>query len=169
MVMLVVLHREIKAPDDLIGRRWHIVALLLLVVGLAMGSGRQFYREVALMDHQWQVEDRTEQFLARSQLAYARHLAGFGPEMTGKELFTITCSSCHQLDKAVAAPTVKEVAEIYANRPEGIVTWAKAPGKKRPQFPQMPAFSHVDDEKLQKIAEYMLELGGEPAPDSAPQ
>ena len=164
-VMLYILHREIQAPDSLIGRRWHIVALLLFVVALSMGSGRQFYREVALVDHQWEVQKRTDEFLARSDLAYARHRAGFGSEMSGKELFTITCSSCHQRDKAISAPTLKEIAELYSGRPEGIVTWAKAPGKKRQQFSQMPPFSHVGNEQLKLIADYMLEVGAEKKPE----
>jgi hypothetical protein len=32
-----------------------------------------------------------------------------------------------------------------------------APGKKRPDAPPMPAFSHLGEEKLRIIAKYMLE------------
>ena len=37
----------------------------------------------------------------------------------------------------------------------GIVTWATAPGKKRPDFPQMPPFAHLGPDKLRMIAEYI--------------
>ena len=164
IALLVVLHREIRAPDDLVGRRWHIAVLLLFVVVLSMGSGRQFYREVALIDHQWKVRQRTEDFLSQSERAYARYQAGFGAEMGGKELFQITCSTCHHVEKAASAPSLKEIAEIYADRPKDIVAWAKAPGRKRKQFAPMPSFAHVGDDMLQKVAEYMLEAGGASAP-----
>jgi cytochrome c len=41
------------------------------------------------------------------------------------------------------------------------VTWAKAPGKKRPKAPQMPPFAAVGEERLRQIAEYMLQAGAQ--------
>ena len=41
----------------------------------------------------------------------------------------------------------------------GAAPKAKAPGKKRVDFPQMPPFAIVGDAKLHDIAAYMLEAG----------
>jgi cytochrome c len=52
-----------------------------------------------------------------------------------------------------------EIASLYAGNANGIVTWALAPGKKRPDFPQMPSMAALGEAKLRAIAEYMLETG----------
>jgi Nucleotidyl transferase AbiEii toxin, Type IV TA system len=52
-----------------------------------------------------------------------------------------------------------EIASLYADNPDGIVTWAKAPGKKRPDMPQMPPFASVGEPKLRQIADSMLQVG----------
>jgi cytochrome c len=54
-----------------------------------------------------------------------------------------------------------EVCPPYPLRrnPEGIVAWAKAPGKKRPELPQMPPFAHLGEANLRKLADMMLEMG----------
>ena len=59
----------------------------------------------------------------------------------------------------LVGPPLTEIAQIYAGNPEGIVAWAKAPGKKRPELPQMPPFAHLGDPSLRRIAELMLEKG----------
>ena len=40
-----------------------------------------------------------------------------------------------------------------------IVTWAKAPGRKRTNFAPMPAFAHLPEGDLRAAAEFMLEMG----------
>jgi cytochrome c len=59
-------------------------------------------------------------------------------------------------------PPLTEIARVYAVNPQGIVTWARAPGKKRADYPQMPPFAALGEDSLQQIAGYMLELGGNP-------
>tara|TARA_Y100001954_G_C15380391_1_gene393040 strand:- start:278 stop:559 length:282 start_codon:yes stop_codon:yes gene_type:complete len=64
------------------------------------------------------------------------------------------------MDKVLAAPPLIDVAKTYKDNPQGIVTWAKAPGRKRKEFAPMPAMGHVGDEKLTAIAEYILKATG---------
>ena len=59
----------------------------------------------------------------------------------------------------LVGPPLTEIAQIYAGNPEGIVAWAKAPGKKRPELPQMPPFAHLGEANLRKLADMMLEMG----------
>ena len=81
---------------------------------------------------------------------------------TGKSVF-LNCAACHAVDRVLAAPSLREVYAIYKDNPAGIISWAKKPGKKRPEFAPMPAMGHLGDEKLQLVADYILQLG---APES---
>lgn len=62
------------------------------------------------------------------------------------------------LDKKLIGPPLTEIAQTYTNA-DGIVAWAKAPGKKRPDYPQMPSFAHVPEADLKAVGEYMLQAG----------
>ena len=61
----------------------------------------------------------------------------------------------------MVGPSLREIRELYAGNPAGIVKWTLAPGKKRQGFQQMPAF-RMPESKLMAVAEYMLEP---PTPD----
>jgi cytochrome c len=82
---------------------------------------------------------------------------------SGKAYFTQYCSACHAVDIRLIGPPITEIAAIYKGKPEGIVTWSMAPGKKRAGFIPMPSFSQVDPKELLAIARYMLEIGSTPA------
>ena len=56
----------------------------------------------------------------------------------------------------LVGPVIRKITTMYAANPNGIVTWAMALGKTRPDFPPMPPFSHLGLGKLRVIAEYML-------------
>lgn len=60
---------------------------------------------------------------------------------------------------ASGGPPVTEIAQIHAGNPGGIVTWARAPGKKRADAPQMPDRRRGPRTGLRQIAQYMLEAG----------
>jgi cytochrome c len=81
---------------------------------------------------------------------------GGGP--TGESVFK-NCAACHAVDRVLAAPSLREISSIYAGNPEGIVQWAKNPGKKRPEFQPMPSMAHLGEERLELVAEYMLTAG----------
>lgn len=156
LVLMLVLWGKSRADDRAVERGYAgLVACFSLVV-LAMGSGRHVYREAALATHQAAVRERTagyEQALAEFRKA---HPEGAEPEQSPEQLFA-TCGACHAPDEKLVGPSLKEIAVIYAGNAQGIVTWAKAPGKKRPDAPQMPAFAHLGDDKLHLIAEYILQ------------
>jgi cytochrome c len=65
--------------------------------------------------------------------------------------------ACHGLEKRVVGPPWREIQKLYKDNPSGIVAWAKAPGKKRSDYPQMPPMA-LPDEDLKIIAEYVLKL-----------
>jgi cytochrome c len=52
---------------------------------------------------------------------------------------------------------LNEIVKIYEGNAAGIVAWAKAPGKKRADYPQMPPMS-LPDEDLKAIADYILSI-----------
>jgi cytochrome c len=75
----------------------------------------------------------------------------------GEQKFNMFCHSCHDINTRLVGPPVKEIQGIYKDNPEGIVVWTKAPGKKRADYPQMPAIP-IADEELLSIAKYMLQI-----------
>ena len=77
-------------------------------------------------------------------------------ESRGKVVFR-TCGACHGLNQRMVGPPLTEIAQIYAGNPQGIVQWAKAPGKKRPDYPQMIPMTMFSDADLMESAKYMLE------------
>jgi cytochrome c len=131
-----------------------------------MGTARHIYREGALAEHRKLVAERTARFAglergARMRLAAGMDLGGArtaGP--TPESVFT-NCAACHSMDNDRAAPSIPELQRLYSGDVEGIVQWAREPGKKREQYAPMPSFAHLGEEKLTMAARYMLELGDE--------
>ena len=125
-------------------------------------------RGVALAEHKREMRLATERWIEDSEQAacdaeQGRVRAASGVS-DGQALFSSNCSGCHAVDKKLVGPPLTEIAQLYDAKPEGIVAWARAPGKKRPGSPQMPPFAIVGDAKLRKIADYMLEQGKRGAP-----
>ena len=55
--------KEIKGPEEKLGRLFYPVAIALTVTVLFMGTGRQVYRAVALKPHQEQIQQETTRHL----------------------------------------------------------------------------------------------------------
>ena len=174
LAVLLLLNREIKAPDDQVGRSYIAICLLLAVVVSLMGAGRHIYRETSLAAHKQMIQDESDRFAA---IEYATHLRlamgldageaiGGGP--TGEQVF-INCAACHAVNKVLAAPSLVEVYSLYKDNPQGIIDWAKIPGKKRAEFQPMPSMAHLGEEKLALVADYMLEKGGEASGKLTPE
>lgn len=72
----------------------------------------------------------------------------------GEKVFTAACVMCHQPEVAGIGPSVKEIKEIYAGNPDGIVTWSQKPGKKREGM-AMPAQA-LPVAELKAAADYIL-------------
>jgi len=154
--------KEISRPTNS-NRRLAYIAVLLATTVCCMVMGRNTYRVTALTEHRREMASVTQRWVDEaSQAAYdakvgrERKTAGLDE---GQVLFQESCSACHGVDKKIVGPALTEIAQIYATQPDGIVTWARAPGKKRPDSPQMPAFGTLGDAKLRLIADYMLKTG----------
>lgn len=168
---IVLMWREIDRPRVSLGARFPLICILLSVVVLFMGTARHVYREAALATHKAQVAARTAHHAALVRQAYresrrAGHpVAGDPPAAAGgadeaEARFKMFCGTCHASNEKKVGPSLVEIASIYSGKPEGIVSWAKAPGKKRPDYPQMPAFGGiVADQDLVNIARYILKAG----------
>lgn len=145
------------------GKRLPYILACLSVTVLCMASGRHMYRLVALSQHRADMRVATKQWVDDS--AQAAYDLRMGRERTvagvsdGQHLFQNTCAACHSVNQRLVGPSLTEIAQIYAGDPDGIVTWARAPGKKRADAPQMPPFASMGDERLREIAEYMLQAG----------
>ncbi len=154
--------KELAVPEPHGKRLPYIVGYLSLTV-LCMAVGRHLYRAVALSEHRAAMQEATRQWEADSaQAAYdLRHgrAAAADSATDGEHLFQNTCGACHGVAERVVGPPLTEIARLYAGNPEGIVSWARAPGKKRPDAPQMPPFASLGDERLRRIAQYMLQAG----------
>ena len=51
------------------------------------------------------------------------------------------------------------MAKIYGENTADLQKWIKNPGKKRPDYPQMPGFeSQLDQKQLDQLAEYILNI-----------
>ncbi|UCD64036.1 MAG: cytochrome c, partial [Candidatus Zixiibacteriota bacterium] len=146
--------------------RGHYIWLwgLLSVVVAAMATGRHLYRETSLAGHRTMIKEQSARFRSIAVAAQMRVDAGLdagdalGGPPTGKHIFK-NCAACHALDRVLAAPSLVDISSIYLGDPAGIVAWAKAPGKKRPEFAPMPSFAHLGDEQLMAVAEYILQEG----------
>jgi cytochrome c len=153
--------QELSSPECT-GRHLALIVGCLSLTVLCMASGRHLYRAVALAEHREEMRLATRRWVDDSaQAAYdLKHGVRVDAGGSGGEgLFKNTCAACHGVDRKVVGPSLTEIARIYPGNPNGIVTWARAPGKKRADAPQMPPFASLGDEKLRQIAEYMLQAG----------
>ena len=77
----------------------------------------------------------------------------------GEHSFAMRCASCHARETELVGPSVREIASIHGDAPDGIVRWARAPGRKRPNKTQMPSFAHLAQDDLEAIASYVVWAG----------
>lgn len=92
-----------------------------------------------------------------SQARSKKKGAKFDP--VGKKLFETNCLACHNPIQAIAGPTLHEINKLYEKNANGIVSWAKKPGRKRTEGIAMPAMAHIPEKDLKLIADYMLYAG----------
>ena len=146
------------------GARYVMLLLLFGSIVLAMGTGRHLYRDTSLAGHKAMIADASAKFQAIEYATKMRLDAGLGAGqavgvLTGQMVFQ-NCAACHAVNHVLAAPSLIEIYSIYKGNPAGIVAWAENPGKKRPQFAQMPSMAHLGENKLELVADYMLKEGG---------
>ncbi|HSN57304.1 MAG TPA: c-type cytochrome [Candidatus Sulfomarinibacteraceae bacterium] len=158
----VLLWRESALEAPLGPRFWMVVVLLGGTVGL-MVLGRHLYREEALAPHRALVAAHTAAFRSASLGAEMRLAAGtprLGPAEAaaspGERVFRATCMACHDLDARRVGPPLREIADLYAGNPSGLIAWVKAPGRKRPDYPEMPPIT-MQQPQYDAVAAYILD------------
>ena len=153
------LWREVQADDP--GRRFWPIVIVLTVVVSFMVYARHDVRETTLSPHRELVAAKTAAYVAEVQAAqnFVVIPGGLGgePLSPGAQLYQQRCTSCHALDKRLVGPPLVEMVSQYKGNPEGIVAWALKPGRKRMDYPAMPA-QNLPREDLLKIANHMLEI-----------
>jgi cytochrome c len=156
--------KDMTVPEPHGKRLPFIVAYLTMTV-LCMALGRHMYRALALAEHRGKVEVATKQWVRdAAQAAYdqrTRAERGAAGISEGQHGFQTTCAACHARDRVLVGPSLTEIARLYAGNPDGIVAWARAPGWKRKDGPQMPAFASMEPAMLLQIASHMLATGAE--------
>ena len=53
-------------------------------------------------------------------------------------------------------PPLTEIFDLYAGNPDGLIAWVRAPGKRRPDYPEMPPIT-MQEGQYRAIADYILE------------
>jgi cytochrome c len=74
--------------------------------------------------------------------------------------------ACHARDERRVGPPLTEIVELYAGNPDALIAWVRAPGKKRPSYPQMPPIS-MQEQQYRAVASYILDEAFTPPPDEA--
>lgn len=157
---MYLMSQEIKTITEThFAKRILPISILMTATVFCMASGRHLYRENALASHKEAVRQKTEAYQVKVKEAFlaaseVEALAGDGNR--GQKLFQ-SCAGCHSKDTRLVGPPLTEIVKIYEGNAAGIVSWAKAPGKKRADYPQMPPMS-LPDEDLKAIADYILNL-----------
>lgn len=164
LVAIVLLIREVTAPATRLGVRYLATATALTGTVIFMAYGRHLYRERALEPHRAAMAARTAEFGEAALAAQMRAKAGIhrtqgeAPLSPGEQVFKSICSACHARDTRLVGPPLTEVDRIYKGNPAALIAWVKAPGKKRPDYPQMPAIK-LTEAQYQAVAEYVLSVG----------
>lgn len=140
------------------------IVTFIFIFMVFYGGSRQLYRHNSLEKHQQLVTAHTEQFQQMSLEARLNPVEeeleldeSLGEFAMGGALFTQNCASCHKLDEKLVGPPVLEMSKIYKGNIPDLKKWIKTPGKKRPDYPQMPGFD-LPDEDLEEISKYILSI-----------
>ncbi len=172
LVVLGLLWREMRSTAPLSPRYWAVVVVLGCTVGF-MALGRHAYRERAIEPHRALVAAHTAAFQSAALGARMRLAAGT-PRVDGsvtvaapgERAFRAVCMACHARDERRVGPPLREIADLYAGNPDGLIAWVRAPGKRRPDYPEMPPIAMQDDQ-YRAVADYILEIAGEPESGAA--
>ena len=162
LIGLSLLWREMRSAGPLSARYWGVVMVLGCTVGFML-LGRHVYREEAIEPHRAMVAAHTADFHAAALGAEMRLAVG-APRLSGVEasaspgerVFRAVCMACHAREERRVGPPLTEIFDLYAGNPEGLIAWVRAPGKRRPDFPEMPPIT-MEEGQYRAIADYILE------------
>ena len=162
LIGLGLLWREMLSTAPLSPRYWAVVAVLGCTVGFML-LGRHVYREQAIAPHRAMVAAHTADFQTAALGAEMRLAAG-APRVSGVEanappgerVFRAVCMACHAREERRVGPPVTEIVGLYAGNPDGLIAWVRAPGKRRPDYPEMPPIT-MQEGQYRAVADYILE------------
>ena len=162
LAALGLLWSEMRSTGPLSSRYWVVIGMLGCTIGFML-LGRHVYREEAIAPHRAMVAAHTAAFRAAALGAEMRLAAGTprlsGVEATappGERVFRAVCMACHARDERRVGPPLTEIVGLYAGNPDGLIAWVRAPGKRRPDYPEMPPIT-MQDSQYREVAEYILE------------
>lgn len=161
-----LLWKGITGKQEDIRKNFYKIASLLGVTVLLMGSGRHIYRSNALAPHRILVAQKTQDFAKERKKAVAESKeaktledgAVLSVADKGKKVFNEFCAACHKPTEKLVGPPVIEMAQLYKGNVNGLKAWIRKPGKKRQDYPQMPAFPQIKEEDMATLTEYILTI-----------
>ena len=160
-------YQTITGTKENIDLHFKKIAFSMVFFMLFYGGSRQMYRHNALEKHQQLMATYTKEFQALSKAARENPVtetaelkldSTLGEFAKGAAIFQKNCSVCHKKNEKLVGPPMTEMVSIYANNKNGLLQWIKAPGKKRPDFPQMPTLSQLTDDDRNELAKYILSI-----------
>lgn len=159
-------YKAITAQEWAIDKYLPKVVPLMLLFMVFYGASRQLYRQKALHKHQELMAAHTAEFIKLSKEAResaSQNDATATAALTaeggkGAAIFKTYCAACHKQNEKLVGPPITEMVSIYQNNAEGLKQWIKAPGKKRPDYPQMPGFAQLSPEELNELSNYILSV-----------
>jgi cytochrome c len=166
-VALWYTYQSLTAEEKYIDSHFKKIVFSVLAFMLFYGGSRQMYRHNSLEKHQELVAAHTAEFQKLSKEARENPVEetieleidpSLGEVAKGTALFNQYCAGCHQTNETLVGPPVTEMASIYANDKTGLTEWIKAPGKKRPDYPQMPGFPQLSEDDLMELSNYILSV-----------
>ncbi|RJP19572.1 MAG: cytochrome C [Candidatus Omnitrophota bacterium] len=162
-IVILILWKEIIVPQQTSATRFYWMAALLTGTVVLMATGRHVYRESAISQHRLAMAGETLAYTSMVGIANWRISQGLemeeggGARSPGEKVFDNVCAVCHALDKRLVGPPLTEIAQTYPNDVAGIIKWVKNPGRKRADYPQMPAIT-LTESQHQAVAQYILDL-----------
>ncbi len=152
--------REISGEAAQRGRLALRISLMLGLTVCFMVSARHTYRAESLAWHKEKMEAKTEAYskaVKEAQKAAERQQRKAAQGDKGENIYKTYCVACHAYGQRLVGPPVVEIQKVYSNNAAGIATWAKAPGKKRADYPPMPPIAASEGD-LKAAGEYMLKM-----------
>ncbi|PIZ06563.1 MAG: cytochrome C [Flavobacteriales bacterium CG_4_10_14_0_8_um_filter_32_5] len=160
-------YQSLTGEDKNIDIHFKKITLSIFAFMVFYGGSRQMYRHNSLEKHQELVAAHTAEFQKLSKEARENPVEetveleidpSLGELAKGTALFNQYCAACHKPKEKLVGPPITEMASIYANNVDGLKQWIKAPGKKRPDYPQMPGFPQLSDDELKELSKYILSI-----------
>lgn len=162
-----IMWKGINGNEKTIDKDFYKVVILMSITVVFMGSGRQIYRANSLEKHRELVRLKTEEFKKIKKEALTKEKEektkevnmSMTLEQKGEKVFNQYCSACHKPKDKLVGPPITEMASIYKDNKSGLQNWIKKPGKKRPDYPQMPGFeTQLEQDQLDQLSAYILTI-----------